>query len=335
MNGFFNRMFWGMLLITAGVLFFLDQMGTISVDLGEIIATYWPLIIIYFSLKGLFIHHKGDGWSGSMIWNLFGIAIGVYFLGRNLDFIDIEFDEIFPYIIPVLLIIFGLSIILSPKKKTNHWAQWNGAPEDTWHKETGGMDKSEWKQHKHEMKQKWKVARDELKKDKKMTDEELKEEMKRKLDEMERMAHNMTPPEPSPEWEEPFKTVQKAPANQNNFIGDFMLGSDYFELVPMNISHFIGDTFIDLTKAHIPYGETKMNISSFIGDVKIFVPYDADLEIRVTSSSFLGDMHIMEKREGGIFKNVNYTPDTYQEAGKKIRIVTSMFIGDVKIQRVG
>ena len=58
---------------------------------------------------------------------------------------------------------------------------------------------------------------------------------------------------------------------RSGFIGDIYLGHDYWELKPMNISHFIGDTVLDLTKAQILPGETVINISSFIGDVKIYL----------------------------------------------------------------
>lgn len=42
--------------------------------------------------------------------------------------------------------------------------------------------------------------------------------------------------------------------NKSAFIGDLYMGQEVFSLKPMNISAFIGDTVIDLTKAQIPYG---------------------------------------------------------------------------------
>lgn len=80
------------------------------------------------------------------------------------------------------------------------------------------------------------------------------------------------------------------------------MGKEVFTLKPMNISSFIGDTVIDLTKAQIPYGETKIVISHFIGDVKIFVPEDMDLGISLTSSSFLGDMKLLGTKRGGFWE---------------------------------
>jgi len=103
----------------------------------------------------------------------------------------------------------------------------------------------------------------------------------------------------------------------------------------MNISLFIGDTVLDLTKAQIPYGETRINISSFIGDVKVFVPNDRDLGLSVISSSFIGDTKVYERHEGGFFKHVKFETPYYHEADKRIRLNVSSFIGDVRIVKVG
>jgi len=123
--------------------------------------------------------------------------------------------------------------------------------------------------------------------------------------------------------------------NRSGFIGDVHLGGDYWELRPMNISLFVGDTVLDLTKAQIPYGETRINVSSFIGDVKVFVPNDRDLGIRVSSSSFIGETRVYERQEGGFFKSVKFETPYYKEADKRIRLIVSSFIGDVRIVKVG
>ena len=94
--------------------------------------------------------------------------------------------------------------------------------------------------------------------------------------------------------------------NRSGFIGDIYIGHDYWELKPMNISHFIGDTVLDLTKAQIPAGETKINISSFIGDVKVFLPNDYEVGIHVVSSAFIGDVAVLDQKEGGIFQEYEY-----------------------------
>ncbi|SEO20456.1 lia operon protein LiaF [Paenibacillus sp. OV219] len=122
---------------------------------------------------------------------------------------------------------------------------------------------------------------------------------------------------------------------RSGFIGDIYLGQDYWELKPMNISHFIGDTVLDLTKAQIPPGETIVNISSFIGDVKVYLPNDYEIGVHVVSSAFVGDVAVLEHREGGIFKNMDIQTPYFPDTDKKIKLHVSTFIGDVRVTKVG
>lgn len=127
----------------------------------------------------------------------------------------------------------------------------------------------------------------------------------------------------------------RKPVERTSFIGDVHLGQDYWQLEPTNISHFIGDTVIDLTKATIPCGETKLNVSAFIGDVKVFVPNDMQVEISASASAFVGELKVMDRYENGIFRNMKYESRHYAEADKKVLLSINMFIGDVLIKRVG
>ncbi|QHW34959.1 cell wall-active antibiotics response protein [Paenibacillus rhizovicinus] len=133
------------------------------------------------------------------------------------------------------------------------------------------------------------------------------------------------------EWWNHDPSVQ----TRSGFIGDIYLGHDYWELKPMNISHFIGDTVLDLTKAQIPSGETVINISSFIGDVKVYLPNDYEIGVHVVSSAFVGDVAVLENKEGGIFKNIDVETPFFGETDKKIRLHVSTFIGDVRVTKVG
>ncbi|MBP1993466.1 lia operon protein LiaF [Paenibacillus eucommiae] len=123
--------------------------------------------------------------------------------------------------------------------------------------------------------------------------------------------------------------------HKSSFIGDVHLGKEPWELKPLAISQFIGDTVIDLTRASIPMGETKISVSAFIGDVKIFIPNDMDVEVKVNSSSFIGDMKIMDRRESGMMRHLNMQTSQYDEASRKIVLTTSMFIGDVIVKKIG
>ncbi|MCC2684379.1 MAG: putative rane protein, partial [Paenibacillaceae bacterium] len=142
-----------------------------------------------------------------------------------------------------------------------------------------------------------------------------------------------------PSYEQPnYGSFQKGGpkrTDRSGFVGDIFLGGDYWELKPTNVSHFIGDTTIDLTKAAIPHGVTPIQISAFIGDVKIFVPNDADVAISVTSSVFMGDQRVLNRSESGMFKSMKEESPAYKLADKKIKINISMFIGDIVVIQVG
>lgn len=280
MNGqYFNRMFLGLILIGLGIMFLLNQTGHFSWDLKYIFSTYWPVIIIYFCLKGL-LESRRDDWSGgSMIWNLFGLLIGVFFLGQNLGFINWTFRELFTYIIPIGLIVFGITMIFKPRnqaKQQDHWEKWG----------------------------------------------------------------TTNPPSLDADDEDYGFTTNKESTgsekiNKSTFMGDIYYGQQDWELRPMNLSLFIGDTVLDLTRAYIPYGETKITISSFIGDVKIFVPNDIELEVSVVTNSFIGDTIIFDRKKGGMMSSVNYEEPGFQIADKRVRIIVSTFIGDTNVQRIG
>jgi lia operon protein LiaF len=132
-------------------------------------------------------------------------------------------------------------------------------------------------------------------------------------------------------WSETWDGVE----TRSGFIGDIYLGRDYWTLKPMNVNLFIGDTVIDLTKANIPFGETKLTVSAFVGDVKVLVPSDSDISFKVNSSSFIGDIRVFERRTGGFLRSIDEQLPDYAEADKKIFLQCNLFIGDIQIMKVG
>ncbi|UHA72347.1 cell wall-active antibiotics response protein LiaF [Paenibacillus sp. 481] len=122
---------------------------------------------------------------------------------------------------------------------------------------------------------------------------------------------------------------------KSSFLGNIQLGKEYWELKPLDVSQFIGDTIIDLTRAQIPYGKTDINISSFIGDVKVFLPYDMDLGLNITTSAVIGEVNVLGEKKEGIGNTGSMTTPHFYETGKKIHISINTLIGTVKVTRVG
>ncbi|MFC3798530.1 cell wall-active antibiotics response protein LiaF [Cohnella sp. GCM10012308] len=123
--------------------------------------------------------------------------------------------------------------------------------------------------------------------------------------------------------------------DHSRFIGDVHIGQEMWELQPMSISHFIGDTTIDLTRAHIPVGETRIYVSAFIGDVKAYVPGDHSVGIRVVSSCLIGDVKVLEQKRGGVFNQMSAETPGFQDTDKQVVLIVSCFIGDVRVTKVG
>src|SRR5690606_26696465 len=119
------------------------------------------------------------------------------------------------------------------------------------------------------------------------------------------------------------------------FIGDMHYGKQHWELKPMNLSAFIGDMKIDLSKAHIPYGETRIQISAFIGDVKVYVPNDVTLGVSIQMNAFIGDTKLIDQKESGILRSSEMSTPQYHECERRILITVSTFIGDAKVKKVG
>ncbi|REK74539.1 cell wall-active antibiotics response protein LiaF [Paenibacillus paeoniae] len=339
MNGnFASRLLTGLVIISLGVAFLLRQLGYLDFSIGDVFSTFWPCILIYFGLTQM-MSGRGHGGSGS--WGLFMVMFGAIFLGTNLNFLTWSVRDIIPFLIPVVIIFVGLRMIWSPRKKKKHsppaedWQSYRPyqdespvPPAPPLHPDpTGRDDSDEYNGHNsHGNSAQSKTKQHEYDSDPYEMDDGYSKHKKRKYSGFQGSGHK----EHVEWWNHDAGTI-----NRSGFIGDIHMGHDYWELKPMNISHFIGDTVLDLTKAQIPFGVTKVTISSFIGDVKVYVPNDYEVGVQVVSSAFIGDVKVFGQKEGGIFTNVNAKSSHYADADKKIKLIVSTFIGDTRVTKVG
>ncbi|CAM4355007.1 cell wall-active antibiotics response protein LiaF [Paenibacillus tarimensis] len=334
-----NRLFWGLFIAGLGVLFLLQQTGFFpGLALGALLAKFWPCILILLGLQSIIVERKyGGGWWGSVL-----LLLGCYFLVRNLGLISLSLGDLIRVGWPVVLIIIGINMIFRPGR--------------------GSRDSSdeEWKAYPDQKPERPVPPAPPLHPDplaKRDTEEESHgygygravpprpEEMNGQYGNsgdagygehgqqrgMGSNQRNQRHANERVEWWDSNPKTQ----TRSSFIGDIHLGQDYWELKPLNISHFIGDTVIDLTKAQIAPGETKITVSSFIGDVKVFIPNDYEVGFQVVSSAFIGDAKVLDRKEGGIFSHMNIETPYYHECDKRIRLVVSSFIGDVRVTKVG
>jgi lia operon protein LiaF len=350
LNGkFTSRLFTGLVVIGVGLIFLLKQTGYIEFNLGDAIRMFWPVILIVVGIRGLLTVR--DYGYGSLAGGLVPLIIGIVFLGRNLDWFEWSIGELVPYIWPIIIIIVGINLIWRPK-----WRK-SKPPEDDWKsygsyddqapippapplhpdptkepinlskEPLGGTDNSGL--HQAESKTGYQGYGNSFKEWKKEQKNHYKHWEREQKD---KYKNKKTCGSEHVEW---WNSSDPSVQTRSGFIGDIHIGQDYWDLKPMNISHFIGDTVLDLTKAHVATGETKVCISSFIGDVKVFVPNDFEVGIEVVSSAFIGDVKVLGRKEGGMFNHFNMQSPRYAEADKRIKLIVSTFIGDVRVTKVG
>ena len=99
-----GRVFWGLILILVGVLFLLDRLG--GLDFGEMISTYWPVILIILGFSILVT----SGFRRPLAGLLF-ILLGVIFLLSEFDILE---ESVWNYVWPVLIIIVGFWLLVRP-----------------------------------------------------------------------------------------------------------------------------------------------------------------------------------------------------------------------------
>ncbi len=101
--------FWPLLLITVGVLLFLNNIGMIQGNGWDLILRLWPVILIVGGLDGLF---RREGVVAAVVF----LGLGVIFLLSNLGYLSLSAWEILLRYWPVFLVAIGIDIIIGRRR---------------------------------------------------------------------------------------------------------------------------------------------------------------------------------------------------------------------------
>ncbi|RSK26004.1 cell wall-active antibiotics response protein [Bacillus sp. HMF5848] len=136
--------------------------------------------------------------------------------------------------------------------------------------------------------------------------------------------------EPSPQSQD---MIRKRPFFENILFGQQTTPEHVYEWNDINIQSGVGDTIVDLSYTVLPKGEAVISIRNFVGNVRVLVPYDTD--VSVTHSAITGSTSIFEYDEGRIFnKTIHFETMNYDQSEQKVKIVTSMLMGDLEVRRI-
>ncbi|MDI7247256.1 MAG: cell wall-active antibiotics response protein [Bacillota bacterium] len=126
----------GLLILALGVVWLLRNLGVVEADIGGLIATYWPALLIIWGLDAIFSAvsppSNGGGrsqgvFSASGVFGLVLVVLGVVIIGRNLGLYYVDLSIIWRVLWPAVIILIGWSLIRgSSGAGGTHWAVMSG-----------------------------------------------------------------------------------------------------------------------------------------------------------------------------------------------------------------
>ncbi len=126
---------------------------------------------------------------------------------------------------------------------------------------------------------------------------------------------------------------KQQPILQNKWIGRQKTHDHVYEWNDVNIQAGFGETIIDLSYTVLPKGESLIMIRSFVGKVQVLIPYE--LEVSIQHSVMIGSATLFEHDEESSLNQVlSYKTNGYDESSEKVKLVTSIFAGDLEVKRV-
>lgn len=124
--------------------------------------------------------------------------------------------------------------------------------------------------------------------------------------------------------------VETNPYFKNKFIGEYRQFPKDYPLEDINIQTGFGDIVIDFNELIIPVGETVVLIRGAVGNVKLYVPRDIGLSVQ--TSQLIGKSTIFTQETSTFNTSKKFQSSFYQSQSRKIKIVTSLLIGDIEVK---
>ncbi|RAK20535.1 lia operon protein LiaF [Anoxybacillus vitaminiphilus] len=126
--------------------------------------------------------------------------------------------------------------------------------------------------------------------------------------------------------------LRRKPLLKNVLFGTQKTPEHVYEWNDVNVQTGIGDTIIDLSYTLLPKGESVIVIRNILGNIQIIVPYE--IEVSVHHSVIAGSVTIFEHSEMKVWnETLHFQTAGYENAPQKIKIVTSMIVGNLEVKR--
>lgn len=127
------------------------------------------------------------------------------------------------------------------------------------------------------------------------------------------------------------KMVEPGTEMTQKFLGE-VKRTGHWQVGDEEFWYFVGDIELDMIKADIPQGETKIRTIGFVGDIDLYVP--ADVGVAVESTAFVSEVHLPDGKEENFLTPVQMRTPNYKVADKKILLKATCFVGDIKVRQI-
>lgn len=137
-----------------------------------------------------------------------------------------------------------------------------------------------------------------------------------------------------PDGEKKYETILKVDPLFDHKLFDDQLTEDVaYQWKDINIHGAFGDRIIDLSNTVLPNDTAVISIRHVIGNIEIYVPYE--VEVSIHHSSVFGKAHILGKHHLKLMnKSIHYQTANYDTAYPRVKIITSLFSGDIEVKRI-
>jgi predicted membrane protein len=117
---------WAVIVILIGIVLLLNNLGVTAIDLGVLISTYWPVLLLIWGIN-ILAHSQRRRNTGSIIAGFIILVLGLAFLGRNLGYFSFDFSVLWGLFWPLFLIIAGINIFRAhTRTEGTSWAIMSG-----------------------------------------------------------------------------------------------------------------------------------------------------------------------------------------------------------------
>lgn len=97
------HLFFPLVFITLGVFLLLSNLGRLEGSFGELLGTYWPLILVFIGIDGLI---NREGWVAALVF----LGLGSILVLGNMKILEMDTWMLISRLWPVLLVAIGLDI---------------------------------------------------------------------------------------------------------------------------------------------------------------------------------------------------------------------------------